>query len=224
MSTICVGDLHGKIEVAEEMLQEKEKSIVFMGDFLDSFDRNIHDQLDLLLMVLDAVKNRDEVSSLMGNHELSYLEMQYRCSGYKWQLDHNLTEETKKDMRSNLNLWLETDGFFLSHAGISRRWVPPKWQDDVPGYLAKATTDEQYQIGASRGGYHDVGGLLWCDYHADFRPIRSIKQVFGHTAMKLADESTGIRTDDDRNYCIDCLDRVNEVLEIDNGEAKTLTF
>lgn len=224
MSTICVGDLHGKIEVAEEMLQEKNKNIIFMGDFLDSFDRNRHDQLDLLIMVLDAVKSRPEVSSLMGNHELSYLEMQYRCSGHSWQLDGNLTEEIKQDMRDNLSLWVEDEGFFLSHAGMSRKWIPEKWRDDIFGYLEEVSLPTIYQIGQSRGGYHNVGGLLWCDYHADFQPLHELKQVFGHTATNLPGEGNGIRTKDERNYCIDCLDRVNEVLEISDGKAEILTF
>ena len=40
MKTIIVGDLHGRIEIAEQLLKE-DCNIVFIGDYLDSFDRSI---------------------------------------------------------------------------------------------------------------------------------------------------------------------------------------
>lgn len=224
MSVICVGDLHGKIEIAEELLQDEEQEIIFIGDFLDSFDRTTTDQLNLLYTVLEAVRTRDNVSALMGNHELSYLEPHYKCSGFSWTVDAQLTVDVKQTMRRHLNKWVEREGFLLTHAGVTRSWIPGNQQDTPLVYLENASNEALYQIGYSRGGTYNVGGPLWCDYHDDFVPIRGIKQVFGHTASKKAGESSGVRTNDDENFCIDCLDRVNEVLEIDNGTAKIVSF
>lgn len=224
MSIICVGDLHGKIEIAEGLLQDKEQEIIFIGDFLDSFDRTTMDQLKLLHIVLEAVNTRDNVSTLMGNHELSYLEPSYQCSGFNWTVDAQLTVDVKQMMRQQLNTWIEREGFLLTHAGVTKPWIPGKQQDTPIAYLEIAPNEALYQIGHSRGGSYNVGGPLWCDYHDDFEPITGVKQVFGHTAHKKTGESSGIRTRDDENFCIDCLDRVNEVLEINNGVAKIVTF
>lgn len=37
-----------------------------------------------------------------------------------------------------------------------------------------------YNAGRSRGGKFPVGGILWCDVN-EFKPIKNIVQIFGHT-------------------------------------------
>lgn len=217
-SIIAVGDLHGKLDIAKELLQDKEQRIIFIGDYLDSFSGNIEEQQELLEMVLDAVQTRDNVSALMGNHELSYLESHYRASGFSWILASNLGEKNLGLMRKHLDLWIEEDSFLFSHAGMSLNWIPVSERDNPMGYLVEATLPSIYQIGYSRGGNYPCGGLLWCDYYEEFKPVPDIKQVFGHTAR--AEVEKGIRTDDAENYCIDCLDRVTEVIEIADGAVK----
>jgi hypothetical protein len=216
---VC-GDLHGKIEIARDLLQEKGPRIIFIGDYLDSFDRTIEDQQELLEMVLDAVEINENVSALMGNHELSYLEPdKYKASGYKWVLANNLeTAGLLSKIKTNLDLWIEEDGFLFSHAGMSLDWIPEFKRENPREYLEGASLKEIYRIGHSRGGFYPCGGLLWCDYNDEFKPVPGIKQVFGHTAYTQT--TSGIRTYDDENYCIDCLDRVTVILEIKNGVAK----
>ena len=217
-SILAVGDLHGKIEIAEELLQDRDQRIIFIGDFLDSFDRTIDDQQALLELVLDAVQSRENVSALIGNHELSYLEPHYRASGFNWVLASNLGEKNLGLMQKHLDLWIEDEGFLFSHAGMSLRWIPEQERVEPMEYLATATLPMIYQIGYARGGNYPCGGLLWCDYYEEFAPVPGVKQVFGHTARTESD--SGIRTEDNENYCIDCLDRVTEVLEVKDGEAK----
>ena len=38
--------------------------------------------------------------------------------------------------------------------------------------------------GAARGGSQEVGGVAWCDMD-EFAPIRGIRQVFGHTPLRV---------------------------------------
>jgi hypothetical protein len=217
--TLVCGDLHGRLEIARELLEEKDKRIIFIGDYVDSFDRSIEDQQELLEMILDALDTREDVSALMGNHELSYLEpMHYKASGFKWVLDSNMrAKNLYPRMRVQLDHWIEEDGFLFTHAGVSLNWIPKKDKEDPLGFLAAAPLSHMYAIGYSRGGNSTCGGPLWCDYYDEFVPLPGVKQVFGHTAR--TNTVPGIRHDGEGNYCVDCLDRVTEILEISNGIA-----
>jgi predicted MPP superfamily phosphohydrolase len=132
-ASVVVGDLHGKVEIAEYWIKNREhRSIIFIGDYLDSFDRSIEDQYELLEMVLDAVENQENVYALMGNHELSYLlPERYQASGYKHTLAAKI-EHLHQKMWKNLKLWLVNNEFLISHAGFR-----PEFIDNVGYRLTK---------------------------------------------------------------------------------------
>lgn len=58
--------------------------------------------------------------------------------------------------------------------------------------------------------YVMLGGLFWCDFRQEFEPVPGLTQVFGHTA---SGGDTIRRVAD--SYCIDCLDRSKEFLELE---------
>ena len=215
MSTIIVGDLHGKIEIAREILEDREQAIVFVGDYLDSFDRSIHDQITLLDMILDAVENRDNVEALYGNHELSYLVPEMRCSGWNNAMHIAVHVPERLHRMDMLDYYTEVDGYLITHAGVSSEWLP-KDIENVPKYLNSCTKDRLYEIGYARGGYSRCGGPLWCDYWQEFEPVPNLKQVFGHTRFRPPGKVPGI-WEEHGNYLIDCLDDKKEVLHIHNG-------
>ena len=71
MKTLVIGDLHGRWEIAEAALAT-EHNVVFMGDYLDSFDRTSLECLETLKVVTNAVLAEPErVQALVGNHEMS---------------------------------------------------------------------------------------------------------------------------------------------------------
>jgi hypothetical protein len=205
VTTLVVGDLHGKFEVAKKALNTG-LPVVFLGDYLDSWDRSFEDQFQTLAIVLDAAREGKAVA-LMGNHELSYLDETMRCSGWDQLKQTELDIFHAYNMNQYLKPYHEVDGFLLSHAGVSKALLAYYGSLSLEGYLERGYFKE---IGYRRGGRKPVGGLFWCDW-AEFDPIEGVKQIVGHTRGRQIREKDG-------NYCIDVLeDGLSTVALIDSG-------
>jgi len=90
MKTLVVGDLHGRWEVVEKVLKT-DYNVVFVGDYLNSFDKTSLECLETLKLVTGAARdNPDKYTALMGNHELSYTGSEYTCSGYSRKTAYDL--------------------------------------------------------------------------------------------------------------------------------------
>lgn len=212
---VFIGDIHGRVEFVEDALSKDGKKI-FVGDFIDSFDRSVADHRKCYELVLAAIK-AGKAESIFGNHELSYLMIQHRCSGFS-SARQNLMQEYELEIRKHFVpfILLQKD-FLVSHAGLTKQiWDRKRLSlDSLPQTLAKWWPDlhsPMHQIGRYRGGYDSVGGLFWCDFNREFEPVPGLTQVFGHTAKG----GTGIRQVGD-SYCIDCLERSKEFLELEIG-------
>jgi hypothetical protein len=208
-----VGDLHGRFEVVEKLL-EWDHEIYFIGDYLDSFDRTAVEQLRTLDLVLEAVKS-GKAKALLGNHEVAYINPRtVACSGNTVEVHIGLMSRDLSQLQSYA--WIGDD-ILLTHAGVSQSLLEVRKQT-----LTQYLEGKDYeQIGRSRGGRDPVGGLYWCDFWKEFDAVPGIRQVVGHTAYRPHGVDPGIVTTADYagtlNYNIDCLDRVNQVLVIDDG-------
>lgn len=216
--TIIVGDLHGKVDIAEAALATPY-NVVFIGDYLDSFEFKTDDHLRLLLIVLNAVESSPErVRALRGNHEMSYLidGPGARCSGWRWDMQIHVNHHRER-MEKYLGYWTMVDDYLISHAGVSQKLLTALgWTLDE--YL---TAGKFMDIGRSRGGSAPSGGLQWCDWYDDFESIPGQPQVVGHTAIRHSGDAKGVLSNG-QDYNVDCLDRVPEVLLIKDGEASIL--
>lgn len=227
MSTIIVGDVHGKLHLVQKLLQDKDQEIVFVGDYLDSFTIDKETQIRTLDVILDACQTRNNVTALLGNHELSYLDpVNHACSGFS-DVVLQAVLKRKTLMQACLQMYTVVDGFLITHAGVSRSWLPSKYNtlDEVIAYINLADIDTLARVGFSRGGMrNDTGGILWCDSYHEFKPIKRVKQIFGHTQYRAPDQGIGIVEEYENNFNIDCLDRCYEVLEITDGVARIKTL
>lgn len=226
MSTIIVGDLHGKYALARELLEDKNQSILFVGDYLDSFTIDPDTQIALLDLVLDACETRENVVALLGNHELSYIDPNYRCSGFNFQT-YEAVQNRLGLMHKHLRWYAVVGDYLVTHAGVSRAWLPHELNTlkEAVVYIEETSIEKFGQIGYHRGGSrYAVGGPLWCDAYFEFKPIKGLKQVFGHTAYRAPDQGIGILEDYEDNFNIDCLDRCLEVLEVTEHRALIKTL
>jgi len=197
MKTLVVGDLHGNIEVCLAALNQKTTdNIIFLGDYLDSFNRSAKAQAQCLFEVLNAIEfGSKNVIGLLGNHERSYFNDEL-CSGWNSETQALVDLSATRAARL-LKVHLMAHGYLITHAGVSQLLL-----DDLglslEQYLEKG---DFVQIGKRRGGADNVGGLYWNDFTTEFEPIDGVKQIFGHThyrhngAMKVIGD----------NYNIDCL-------------------
>lgn len=230
MKYILIGDIHGKLEIVETMLSSFPDHIkVFVGDYLDSFDRSPDACVQCLQMVLDAIKSREDVIGLIGNHEWSYLERAMICSGYNETTQALVNSIGHKRILDTLKkyLWID-ENVLVTHAGASKRYF-----ETIEELKDCLENDKGLKsIGYSRGGGSVCGGIYWCDYWNEYEDIPGITQVCGHSAyrpylpMKSGGEleryPEGI-VKVDHCWNIDCLDRVFEVLEY-NTETKQFSI
>lgn len=217
---LVVGDLHGMYEIAERVLQVAEQDgrhVYFLGDYLDSYDRSVDDQLRCLNVVLAAV-NEGKATALAGNHELSYIYPRMMCSVYSYPLKNKLEEwQMIGQMKETLlgHVWAED--FLLTHAGVSQSLLD-NLNITLEAYLSEKDLPYHYHIGRFRGGRDPVGGHYWCDWRYEFSPVDGVNQIVGHTRGEPnVFRSVG------NNWCIDCLPHKRNnflVAIIKNGELR----
>lgn len=222
--TLVVGDLHGKFEVAEAVINNKHNyNVVFVGDFLDDFKRSIPDQVKTLTTVLEACeKEPGRVKSCMGNHELSYLEDNMRWSGLKVATYAHVSPLAPK-MYAHLKPYLWVEGYLVSHAGVSQEYLKC-YRKTLEQYLEEG---KFFQIGAARGGFSRAGGLYWCDWWKEFTPVPGVKQIVGHSAYRPNWMSAGVVTKGEPeclSYNIDCLNTSKEILFLTPGCEREVEF
>jgi len=209
---VVVGDLHGQYEIVEKVLKKTDYKVVFIGDYLDSYDRPMIEQLHTLNLVLGAVRSQpDRIWALRGNHEMSYLDPYMQCSGYSYELKAQINQSV--DMSPLLDyIWV--DDWLISHAGVSGKLLEKSGQT-----LEEYLDGEDYsQIGRARGGRDPVGGLYWCDWWREFEPIET-PQIVGHSNHRPDGELPGI-VQNGNSFNIDCLGRTEEVLVLDHNQAE----
>ena len=121
---LFVGDIHTKdwiIDKVDELLNTDKEidKAVFTGDYLDEFGATYHDNINILNKVINFKnKNKDKVTLLIGNHELSYLG--FPCSG------HIYNENINDLLKQNLDLFdliYEEDNFIVYHGGLTKNWI-----------------------------------------------------------------------------------------------------
>jgi hypothetical protein len=177
---------------------------------------------------------------LLGNHDLPYLfPGQITCPGYT--LEKAMALRGALDLeafgkRAKLAHWFD-DRLLLTHAGLSRNWVPerlgrevlPRWLDRqiAAAWEDLATSDGWprhwiWRAGFARGGDQSIGGILWCDFDDEFAPIPGLSQVIGHTpgrSIRRREEADG-----SFNVCIDTCDAhgggPSEALVVENGSLR----
>ena len=83
MKITVIPDVHGTHHW-ESAVKESTDHIVFVGDYVDSWDNRQPDQMKNLQSIFDFKKaNPDKVTVLMGNHDLSYISDPW-VSGHQW--------------------------------------------------------------------------------------------------------------------------------------------
>lgn len=205
-ATLLVGDLHGRYEIAEAALAYGSP-VVFMGDYLDSWDRSVKDQVYTLLTVLNATEDRDDVTALMGNHERSYLFRGEECSGRKVATEAHVLH-LKERMLNVLQDYTYVHGYLVSHAGISKHFLDGLGIT-LDDYLQ---TGKFNDVGRVRGGTSAYGGLYWCDWFHEFEPLEYQPQIVGHSGWRPSG-SQGIGVLQKGNsWLVDTFEQKQEVL------------
>lgn len=216
MKTIAIGDIHGRRNWKKIVEEHPDDRLVFLGDYCDPYDqmRN-YDVLFNLLEIIELKKKRqDDVILLLGNHDMHYI---YDDFPVGTRFNHGIAELLKalfEDERELFQFAYQEGNTLYTHAGVSNLWwhkyFKGKTGEGAPSIAEQLNnpSDEQqkamFQIGYSRGGNCERGGIFWADLDETVNdPLPGVHQVVGHTQMETMQtvspsENTSI------TYC-DCL-------------------
>jgi UDP-2,3-diacylglucosamine pyrophosphatase LpxH len=227
VKTIVISDLHERWQWVEPFLEsEPHDEVVFLGDYFDDFT-STKDTAEATAIWLKHSLQQPKRKHCLGNHDLWYFVPEsadiFYCPGnkhvHKLAIRKHLGEETL----DSLLLFYETQGWILSHGGMSPHYFPPAPREM---FLKQATksclaaranikrnlTHPSIRSGRVRGGDESVGGIIWLDWY-EFKPIACINQIVGHSSsIKVRRKDT----EDSKNVCLDCYNRY--VGFIEDGE------
>lgn len=189
---IIVGDIHGNVEKVKAWLAYRPEELhVALGDYLDSFYEPQTRQIETIELLIGS-----GAVLLWGNHELNYVDhAPWLSAGYQYGLEKPYIDLLERNTNRFMAAY-EVDGWLCTHAGVSEKIV--KMVGDNPGPAAvadwlnskmvkwlhdRANKKVLFDIGKSRGGSEDVGGIFWFDHIREYG-LADMQQLFGHTAGK----------------------------------------
>lgn len=228
MKVITVGDLHGSPAWKEISPQEWDK-IIFLGDYVDSFDYKDDDIAENLQAVIGLKeKFPEKVILLWGNHDLGYLYHErpgHSCSGFRRTMAKQLNEVFTGSRELFLPAW-QVDNYLWTHAGITNGWFKAFLEKELkPSDENLAATLNRlfdayfmplFHVSRIRGGIHPLAGIFWADSMELLHdPLPQFHQIAGHTKTR-----NGVLSifSGDRNTSVtlaDCLETKTEFYKLD---------
>lgn len=224
MKIITIGDIHGRniwktFADINHLLKAEPNAAgfgpfepeydkyVFLGDYLDSFDK---DNKTILENLLEIIKFKslypNNVILLLGNHDIEYLlnkpwlPKKNAISGFRPEMHYDLYEILNTNSHL-FQLAFQIDNYLWTHAGVHFGWYHYifakaikdfNWNDlSIAEQLNEAFNiklDCIFHVGFYRGGSKKVGGPLWIDKKLiDRKPLKNINQIVGHNPVKNID-------------------------------------
>lgn len=215
MRVITIGDVHGRNDWEDVIWKKDDKGrvvycsigktfdkVIFLGDYVDSYDKTNNQILDNFEKIVELKKQYpDNVILLLGNHEASYF-YDERCSGYRGDMHADINDILRKNI-DFFQIAFQINNTIWTHAGIHKDWweyyalpiIEEKIVKRYTPYLILCDTIADQlnlmqefnepilrMVGHDRGGVGKVGGPLWVDKKTLYRkPIEGYHQIVGHT-------------------------------------------
>lgn len=189
MKILCVGDIHAKYKLLNQIVALGEKlkvnKLVFLGDYMDDWKATPSDNeltVDKLLELKS--KDRDKYIFLFGNHDASNVFGRgFRCSGWKAQNVVAADKLAKLEMQ-----WAVSFGDTLfTHAGLTKGWakannISARKASVLADVLNSLPPESYNMVGMARGGW-EVPSPIWADATELYEDAYSVDQIVGHTPM-----------------------------------------
>jgi hypothetical protein len=230
---LVIGDIHGHTQWSDIYESENADLTVFLGDYVDTF-RDVNSKAYNYISPKEQLENLKKILSLpqenniciLGNHDLGYVDMKYRCSGWTTDKAALFSETYKSAFNEGRIIPTFTIGKFLfSHAGVSKTWMKNHAMIYEGDTIRMASIEELNKVNIKEydfnmdGGYSRTGDSignspLW------IRPsslamdaVDEYVQIVGHTPVKWA-----VSNIDNKIYVNDAL-HCGQYIVIENGEV-----
>jgi hypothetical protein len=187
---IIVPDVHENLNTLTKILNDYHNyQIIFLGDYFDDFGPR-HSK-EIARIIKEELYNTKRIF-LFGNHDLQYafpFNNMLKCSGYMFNTEYEINSILGKrewDMFKFFH-WLRED-WLCTHAGLHPYYNDSYILDDNLHliWIEQLRTSHNtlipiLQAGHARDGFVPFGGITWCDWRYEFRPIGGLNQILGHT-------------------------------------------
>ncbi|MFW6247478.1 MAG: metallophosphoesterase [bacterium] len=199
MKILVIGDVHGRNEWEKHVNENQSDLVVFMGDYVDSFNKTNIEIFDNLKNIIKFKKlNKESVILLSGNHDNQYMlahpndkNNTYRCSGFKPEQHFDLYDLFNKN-KDLFQACYQHHNHIFTHAGITNDWffnrLHGKTFESIEKQINEAFQykyEPLFDVGFRRGGSFNCGGIFWADKHdLIIDPLKGFKQVVGHTVQE----------------------------------------
>lgn len=199
MKTVVIGDIHGRNIWKDIVSKESYDRVIFVGDYFDSFDIPGLDQIHNFNEICNFAKSSEkEVVLLVGNHDLHYMNIGQKYSGFQpgFQFDISSILSENSDL---LQMIYRFDDVLVSHAGVSPVWMNENFGDSwsFDDMTDKINELFRYRPRSFRFSGFDPYGNDPSQSPVWIRPSSLLKsntrnkslikdhfiQVFGHTSM-----------------------------------------
>lgn len=222
---LIISDLHGRNNWMYDIKSNIYDIVVFLGDYVDSFDLSNKEILQNLKNIIEFKKNNlDNTILLWGNHEHQYRippnidNNIYKCSGYRSDMHSDLYDLFNNNNSLFLNAYQYKNTIF-THAGIHHGWFTQQFKgnlnENIADQLNNSKSEEQllalHDVGYLRGGYKQIGGIFWCDKKELQKPLKEFDQVVGHTPVNYI---TRFDKGNSKVWFTDCEGKENLILTL----------
>ncbi len=217
MHLVVIPDLHHAPNLAQLEMRialEAPDKIIFLGDYFDQYGDTPETAAEMATWLAASMAQPNRIH-LLGNHDLPYAwpgANAARCPGYNEAKRDAIHAVIPRETLATLPFYHWHDDLLFSHAGLSRRLLPPalaagnvvEWLA-AQAFAARTALDLNKShpllaIGQARGGPASAhGGLFWCDL-SEFQPVAGIHQIFGHTPRE---QISTLHKPESCNWCID---------------------
>ena len=211
--TVVIGDVHGLDWWKEIVERHSGCRVVFLGDYLDPWERMPGEALLRNLEEIVELKRRRprEVVLLLGNHDTHYFCEEAPIAS---RFDMDIAEEASRLFVENYDLFqnaYQSGNRLFTHAGVSQEWFAQDFRGDLSRPVAdQLNHPEEWQVealfrsGEARGGEPGaLGGIFWADRGELTDPLHGFTQFVGHNRVPRVVECEGGH-DNKIVYC-DCL-------------------
>jgi len=232
MKIIAIGDTHAKDTWKRIVEKEADADkVVFIGDYFDTFkDISYFDQIKNFNEICRLKRdNPNKFVLLMGNHDFHYLpEVEgEKYSGYQWDGAIDIGKAISKAIADGLiqRCYINGDHAF-THAGITQTWLNMNGiTDNIEDSINNLHLDAFKFYPEDRTGYGENihQSPIWVRTESLMQDaVKGLFQIVGHTKVPHVAYNQNLETEP--LVMIDCLDTVEEYLEIVNKNFKTKTL
>ena len=260
MTAFVVGDIHGEdwwkaeifgahelfecLKAGDESMYKNFKfliedwtKIVFVGDYVDSFNVSNPDMVDNLKdIIFFARAYPEKVVLLLGNHDIQYIHPKYQCSGFRPEAYFDLSELFRENKDLFKAAYLHGNNL-ISHAGVTQTFWgicehqliksrelydyqdPNNTIADHINFLYESNFGPIFYAGYARGGSSYYPGIFWADkFELTRDPLEGYSQVVGHTHIK--NKTIVALPDGNSLIFIDAADKPYDIINTDpNGHT-----